>query len=589
MVSKMMLGIALCVLPALAHDCYESTHTLTLAEGVQEIVFESEVDMTYDLINNVSSVNPTFDYFSYDPAAGLISESTVDSQWLISLAAGNVPIVHTGSSIVGGDSFSNTANNIICSLPVFGAMVGVLAECVQSAHVSLELEWGWVVSEYSSTRLVLNFIGCDPGFAFDENGVCYDINECEGVNCNNGNCVDQVNAYSCSCDDGYDGDHCENNINECEGVNCNNGNCVDQVNAYYCSCDAGYDGDHCEIDINECEGVNCNNGNCVDQVNAYSCSCDAGYDGNHCENNINECEGVNCNNGNCVDQVNAYYCSCDAGYDGDHCENNINECAGVNCNNGNCVDQVNAYYCSCDAGYDGAHCENNINECAGVNCNNGNCVDGVNSYTCSCDSGWTGSHCDVYATSCLALKNAGFTSNGYYNIQPPGYGAVQVYCDMSMGYDFKYVTGAINHYRSTDHNTCKNYGLDIWIPRSQHHWQRAYSFWTIANSGVAKSTFMQPMGITRPWNGCGSCTGTAMNRDAVNAVNGGWRAHDGGNFWVRSTPMSEPNGDYNANCYLGLWNDGSLDANMGGISFNDGSCGYSSGTQYLCSTNAVNP
>jgi hypothetical protein len=158
-----------------------------------------------------------------------------------------------------------------------------------------------------------------------------------------------------------------------------------------------------------------------------------------------------------------------------------------------------------------------------------------------------------------------------------------------MGYDFKYVTGAINHHRSTDHNTCKNYGLDIWIPRSQHHWQRAYSFWTIANSGVAKSTFMQPMGITRPWNGCGSCTGTAMNRDAVNAVNGGWRAHDGGNFWVRSTPMSEPNGDYHANCYLGLWNDGSLDANMGGISFNDGNCNYNSGTQYLCSTNAVNP
>jgi hypothetical protein len=93
-----------------------------------------------------------------------------------------------------------------------------------------------------------------------------------------------VNAYSCSCDAGYDGDHCENNINECAGVNCNNGNCVDQVNAYSCSCDAGYDGDHCENNINECAGVNCNNGNCVDQVNAYSCSCDPGYSGNHCEN-----------------------------------------------------------------------------------------------------------------------------------------------------------------------------------------------------------------------------------------------------------------------------------------------------------------
>ena len=36
------------------------------------------------------------------------------------------------------------------------------------------------------------------------------------------------------------------NIDECEGVNCNDGTCVDGIAEYSCSCDAGFEGDACE-------------------------------------------------------------------------------------------------------------------------------------------------------------------------------------------------------------------------------------------------------------------------------------------------------------------------------------------------------
>ena len=40
-----------------------------------------------------------------------------------------------------------------------------------------------------------------------------DIDDCEGVECNNGTCEDQVNDYICDCQEGYTGDHCETGEN----------------------------------------------------------------------------------------------------------------------------------------------------------------------------------------------------------------------------------------------------------------------------------------------------------------------------------------------------------------------------------------
>ena len=56
---------------------------------------------------------------------------------------------------------------------------------------------------------------------------------------------------------------------------------------------------------------------------------------------------------------------------------------------------------------------------------------------------------------------------------------------------------------------------------------------------------------------------------------------DGGDWWLRNTPHSEPSGDYTAGCWLSVT---SL-ANTSDLTFNDGDCG-AGGTTYICSSNA---
>ena len=36
-----------------------------------------------------------------------------------------------------------------------------------------------------------------------------DIDDCVGVNCNDGVCVDGIAEYECNCNKGYTGDHCQ--------------------------------------------------------------------------------------------------------------------------------------------------------------------------------------------------------------------------------------------------------------------------------------------------------------------------------------------------------------------------------------------
>jgi len=211
----------------------------------------------------------------------------------------------------------------------------------------------------------------------------------------------------------------------------------------------------------------------------------------------------------------------------------------------------------------------------------------ASSITCQSNGTWsTASSCQ--APSCVGMKALGYGS-GTYSITVTGYPSVSVYCDMSASgqgaYTFYLCSGCANTCRRTDGNGCTQYGMNILVPRSQFHNQRWYA-WAQTRGDI--EDIMNPPGVVRAADGCGTCTGVAMNYDAIVAAGGDWRGIDywsggSGRFWLRGSTYSEPNGDYNANCWLySYW----INSNAQDQGFNDGSCSYCS-TTYTCSTNDV--
>ena len=123
-------------------------------------------------------------------------------------------------------------------------------------------------------------------------------------------------------------------------------------------------------------------------------------------------------------------------------------------------------------------------------------------------------------------------------------------------------------YRSTDDNTCKDFGMDIVVPRSKNHWEKLLARYH-------SSYFSVIPGISKPTSG-GSYTNKAMNSRTPNID---YRAIDGGTWWLRDNAYIQPSGDYTANCWLGAANVQNVDS----ITFNDGNCYYST-DEYVCST-----
>ena len=75
--------------------------------------------------------------------------------------------------------------------------------------------------------------------------------------------------------DGFIGPNCDqiNTIDDCVGVDCGNGQCVDGINYFRCICHPDFTGIFCEINIDDCVGVDCSgNGQCVDGVNNFTCN-----------------------------------------------------------------------------------------------------------------------------------------------------------------------------------------------------------------------------------------------------------------------------------------------------------------------------
>ncbi|XP_077993148.1 uncharacterized protein LOC144447116 [Glandiceps talaboti] len=246
---------------------------------------------------------------------------------------------------------------------------------------------------------------CDRGYELnpDNDEQCDDINECLSDDTNHceQRCTNTEGSYVCSCDPGYslnpDNRTCSN-IDECDPDPCVNGTCVDGINSYTCDCDDGWTGTHCDIDIDECASGPCINGDCEDKVNGYECHCDPGWEGNSCNTDTDECLSNPCFYGNCTDGINRYTCECFTGWTGTHCDEDVDECEDFDdcdhiCTNVNrTVNPEKGYICECNDGYelqnDDKTCED-IDECArGTDECEHNCHNTVGGYTCSCYDGY---------------------------------------------------------------------------------------------------------------------------------------------------------------------------------------------------------
>jgi len=171
-------------------------------------------------------------------------------------------------------------------------------------------------------------------------------------------CENYWNYAKCECEEGYEGQLCENDINECQQNDnlCNNGVCENLIGSYECICNDGWTGSHCDQDENECLIENiCGTGNCTNTEGSFTCDCVEGWRGQHCEIDVDECTDDilthNCNeNQYCHNLLGSFECKCRGGYSGEDCQDDLDECSlpGV-CPPGSVCStpEFNSFVCSC--------------------------------------------------------------------------------------------------------------------------------------------------------------------------------------------------------------------------------------------------
>ncbi|XP_060076672.1 uncharacterized protein LOC132556307 [Ylistrum balloti] len=249
---------------------------------------------------------------------------------------------------------------------------------------------------------------CHDGYQLDNNGKCTKIDDCAGVNCNNGTCGGGV----CFCVFGYTGAYCQHDKIDCTMNSClNGGTCIDKTNGYECMCSSGFTGNDCNINIDDCSGhctgehVVSSGMKCIDMVNDYMCVCEDGWKGQNCTENIDECASYPCQHGaNCTDGDNTYTCSCTAGWSGKDCSVEVDYCPINTCkNDGKCFNMNSDFFCRCQGGTTGTTCGNVPPVCSVINpcTDKGTCSDQEGTAKCNCLlNDYTGSSCQLTTYHC---------------------------------------------------------------------------------------------------------------------------------------------------------------------------------------------
>ena len=174
---------------------------------------------------------------------------------------------------------------------------------------------------------------------------------------------------------------------------------------------------------------------------------------------------------------------------------------------------------------------------------------------------------------CYGKKESVVLDNGIemkcdYPDEKIGVGISSIKCDELPG-----VSTCLNSHKSTDDNTCKNFGLDMIVPRSEKSLAQIKTRYPSS----PRNYFGVIPGIMKP-SDKGYVSDAPMNSDFRG--NGDFQSIDGGPWWLRDTSHNAPDGDYTAHCWL----HGNPFSNP--IAFNDHWCDYGS-SWYICSTNEM--
>nr|CAB3263209.1 uncharacterized protein LOC104266258 [Phallusia mammillata] len=176
---------------------------------------------------------------------------------------------------------------------------------------------------------------------------CLDVDECTDsrfcTNSARGTCVREgFEKYSCNCNDGYTGAHCEWDVNECLLNKCDPiAKCINLEGTFTCTCPNGYRGngivtESCK-DIDECADSTLNNcsvtgSKCTNIPGSFTCSCLVGYsgDGSNCIL-VDECAAAlshPCHpDAKCIKKSGTFQCACKIGFAGDGLTcSDIDEC-----------------------------------------------------------------------------------------------------------------------------------------------------------------------------------------------------------------------------------------------------------------------
>jgi hypothetical protein len=204
-------------------------------------------------------------------------------------------------------------------------------------------------------------------------------------------------------------------------------------------------------------------------------------------------------------------------------------------------------------------------------------------------SGWIeldespGNAPDCEERSCLELLAAadGPMYDGLYWIDPTVSGnPYEAWCDMATdggGYTFLKFDAPGSTSADTAERACNDYGLNLFIPRTEDHLASA---WAVANDtaagGEASGEYLAIMGIYPDQNGA-TCIYQGFNNDSASCA---WSARDDGDFWVSDmVTLGEPNGDNDVNSSM----DYTFDADGIVTAYNDTRWPGGSSEHFLCS------